>query len=66
MKRVRVQGGDVGNHQHSFSTLDCGVIKVVRPPAITGRGDFDFFDTGSCGLNGEWDMIVGRAALMLY
>lgn len=38
--KARVQGGDVWNNQHSFFTLDCGVIKDVRPPAIKGLRGF--------------------------
>lgn len=41
IKTVRAgeQGGDVCNNQHSF-TLDCGVVKDVRPLAIKGLHGF--------------------------
>lgn len=53
--RAGVQGGDVCNNQHSFFTLECGVVKDVRPLAIKGLHGFH-----------KEDMIVGSTALMLY
>lgn len=53
--RAGVQGGNVCNNQHSFFTLECGVVKDVRPLAIKGLHGFH-----------KEDMIVGSTALMLY